>query len=87
MKYFKTVSNGYILAVSTGYGNEEISEVEYNEIMSVIQNKPVRAEGVDYRLLEDLTWEECLVEIPEPEITETDKAEAYDILMGDDSIG
>ena len=81
MKYYKYIENGYILAVGTGGGGEEITEEEYNEIMDVIRNKPKRTETTDYHLRIDLTWEEYEVEPPEPddEITDT---ELVDILLG-----
>lgn len=70
MVFFKQISDNYILAIGTGYGGEEITESEYNTIMSVIQNRP-HAEGKGYRLRTDLTWEEYdLPPEPEPEMTE-----------------
>ena len=57
MRYYKSIENGYILAVGTGFGGEEITEAEYTEIMAVIQNRP-HAEGKGYKLRTDLTWEE-----------------------------
>lgn len=83
MRYYKHISDGYILAIGTGNGGTEITEAEYNEILSVIRNKPKATETTDYRLREDLTWEAYEVEPPEPpEPSAEDKAEAYDILMG-----
>lgn len=83
MKYYKYADNGYIVCIGTGGMGEEISEAEYNELKAVIDAKPSRWETTDYRLREDLTWEEYELEpLEEPEPTAEDKAEAYDILMG-----
>lgn len=71
MKYFKFISDGYILLISTGYGQTEISEEEYNTILQTIKSKPHGAETTDYRLKEDLTWEEFEIEVVE----ETDEEE------------
>lgn len=56
MKYFKQISDGYIVCIGTG-GGTEITETEYNEILSIIHDKPPATETTDYRLREDLTWE------------------------------
>lgn len=81
MRYYKQIANGYILAVGTGNGGTEITEEEYNAILSVIHNKPPRTETTDYRLREDLTWEEYHVDPPDPD-PEIDDSELLDILMG-----
>lgn len=67
MRFYKLVENGYISSIGTGGGGTEITETEYNEILSAIQNKPPRDGNVDYRLKEDLTWEQYE---REPEITD-----------------
>ena len=84
MKYYKYSESGYILAVGTGGMGEEITDDEYNAILAVIHNKPLRTETTNYRLKTDLTWESYEVEPPDPdpEPTIEDKAEAYDILTG-----
>lgn len=78
MRYYKQLKNDYILAIGTGDGGEEITQEEYDHIMSVIRNRPVPETGYDYRLKTDLTWE--LVEVPvvedDPEATEADYLEA-----------
>lgn len=71
MRYFKIVSDGYILAIGTGAGGEEITETEYNTLMATIQNRPKAEPGWGYRLKADLTWE--LVEVPIPEDEEVDE--------------
>lgn len=79
MRYYKVIFNEYILAVGTGNGGEEITETEYNEIHSVIQNRPAQ-DGYGYRLKTDLTWEQYELPVEEdPELTEE---EALDILLG-----
>ena len=83
MRYYKNISDNYILAIGTGYGNDEISEQEYNEIMSVIRSCP-NEEGKGYRLKADLTWEEYdLPPVPEPsDDDEISTDEALNILLG-----
>lgn len=81
MRYYKQISDGYILAVGTGGGGTEITEDEYNAILDLIHDKPHATETTDYRLREDLTWEEYPIDppVPDPEI---DDAELLEILMG-----
>ena len=81
MRFYKQIVGGYILAIGTGTGFEEISETEYNEILSVIRNKPPATETTDYRLRVDLIWEEYPVDPPDPD-PEIDDSELLDILMG-----
>lgn len=81
MRYYKTIDSGYILAIGTGSGGTEITESEYNEIMSVIQNRPQETETIAYRLKDDLTWESYEME-PIPESDEVDDSEALEILLG-----
>lgn len=83
MRYYKQISDDYILAIGTGTGNTEIPESEYNEIMTVIQSRP-QTDGKGYRLKTDLTWEEYDLP-PEPGPSDEDElsdAEALDILLG-----
>jgi hypothetical protein len=68
MRYYKVIEDGYIVAIGTGADGEEITKEEYDEIMSIIRNKPTAESGYDYKLKEDLTWE--LVEVPEVEPTD-----------------
>ena len=83
MRYNKQTSNNYILAIGTGYGGTEITEDEYNKIMTIIQNHPT-AEGKGYRLKADLTWEEYdLPPVPDPsDDDEISTDEALNILLG-----
>ena len=83
MRYFKSLSDGYIYAIGTGPAGTEITEAEYNEIMAIIQNRPT-AEGKGYRLKTDLTWEEYDLP-PEPKPSDEDEIsadEALNILLG-----
>ena len=81
MKYFKNIQGGYIAALSTGSGGEEITQEEYEHILSLVHACPKADPGYQYRLKTDLTWE--LVELPpedtDPEISES---EALDIILG-----
>ena len=70
MRYYKLIENGYLTAIGKGVGGVEITEKEYNEILSLIRAKPTAEKGFDYWMKEDKTWE--LVEIPVVEPTETD---------------
>ena len=77
--------------------SKEITAGKYNEILTLLRNRPTAPEGYGYRLTEDLQWE--LYELPHTEVeenpysetdeiietdmTETEeKAQAYDIIMG-----
>lgn len=82
MRYFKSLSDGYIYAIGTGPGGTEITEAEYNDIKSVIVNMPQAKSGYWYRLKDDLTWEQSELTIADPEPAVEEKAAAYDILMG-----
>lgn len=79
MRYYKQISDNYILAIGTGYGGEEITESEHNTIMSVIQSRP-HAEGKGYRLRTDLTWEEYDLPTPDPEEEEITLEGVLDML-------
>lgn len=58
MRYYKLVNDGYIDLIGTGYGHDEITEEEYNNILTIIHNYPTPPEGKGYRLRTDLTLEE-----------------------------
>ena len=83
MRYNKYISGDEIIAIGKGAGGVEITETEYNEIMSIIQNRPA-AEGKGYRLKTDLTWEAYDLP-PEPEPSDEDElsdTQALNILLG-----
>lgn len=81
MKYFRNIQDNYIAALSTGSGGEEITQEEYEHVLSLARSCPKADTGYQYRLKTDLTWE--LVEMPpedtDPEISES---EALDIILG-----
>lgn len=79
-KYYKNIEDGYITAIGTGYGDVAIEQEEYENILSIIRNRPTPAEGYDYKLKTDLTWE--LVEAPVVEEEEISADEALDIILG-----
>lgn len=72
--------DGYIISIGTGQVGKEISEEYFNEVLSVIKQKPARTATTDFRLKEDLVWEEYEHDPdPEPEPT---AEEVVDILLG-----
>lgn len=75
MSYFKVSNSGYVAYIGVDVGGEEITEAEYNEIMSVIRSKPAAAGTTDYRLKTDLTWEAYEIEPPEEDPEEEVTAE------------
>lgn len=80
MKYYEYKEDGYIVCVGTGGMGDEITEEEYNEIMTIIRNRPQETAEIGYRLKTDLTWESYEKEpTPEPEPT---AEEALSILLG-----
>lgn len=83
VRYYKQTSDNYIIAIGTGAGGTEVTKVEYDEIMAIIQNRPA-AEGKGYRLKTDLTWEAYDLP-PEPEPSDEDElsdTQALNILLG-----
>lgn len=82
MKYYKRITGEYIHGIGTDCGGIEITEAEYNEILSVIQNRPAPEPGYGYRLKTDLTYERY--EIPEAEPEELTAEEALEIIVGGD---
>lgn len=57
---YKYINDGYIIGVGSGAGaGEPITEDEYNEILSKINNRPSAPEGFTYRLTTALEWELC----------------------------
>ena len=80
MRYYKNIETDYITGIGTGVGGEEITQEEYETILSVVRSCPIPEAGYDYRLKTDLTWE--LVEAPEPVDEEIGADEALDIILG-----
>lgn len=68
MKYFKNTDHGYIVSVSENYGEEIVTDAEFEELKSMISKAPLSPNGYTYKLRADtLEWE--LVKLPpvEPE--------------------
>lgn len=63
----------------TWYG-EEITETQYNEILSMLRNRPTAPDGFAYRLTAELEWE--LYEAPVEEEPELTADEALEIILG-----
>ena len=82
MRYYKSIENNHILGIGTGCGGVEITADEYNEIMSVIKNKPETESGYDYILRDNLTWEKIEVPIVELDDEEISDEEALEIITG-----
>lgn len=83
MHYYRVIDeNRHIVSIGKGNGDEEITQEEYETILSVIRNRPVSEPGYVYRLRTDLTWELCEV----PPIEEVDEeipdSEALAIILG-----
>ena len=76
MRYYKIIDNGYIYSIGTGNNGIAITEEEYNQIMEIIHTKPTHINTMDYRLKEDLTWEEYEIEF----ITDESVPEAEELL-------
>lgn len=79
MRYYKIISEGYILGIGTGAGGEEITETEYNTILSAIHSKPADTSTVGYRLTVGMEWETYNIEPPTDEdVTDADIAQALE---------
>lgn len=85
MRYYKLVEDGYIIAIGTGLDGVEIAAEEYKHIKECMLNRPEPPEGYDYRLREDLTWEECELPIIDPVEEEISDSEALAIILGGDA--
>lgn len=80
MTWFKTTQNGYILSISTGLGQQEISQAQYEELLACLMARPAAPQGKGYRLKEDLTWE--VYDLPVCVGQEISNREAMEILLG-----
>lgn len=61
---------------------KEITAGKYNEILTLLRNRPTAPEGYGYRLTEDLQWE--LYELPHTEVEENPElsdSEALEIIV------
>lgn len=68
VKYFKNLDGEYIFSVGEGLGDVEITKEEYENILSIVHDRPTAEIGFVYKLRTDLTWE--LVEAPVVEVDE-----------------
>lgn len=80
MRYYKIVSDGYIMSFGIGDGGTVITEAEYNQIVTVIQNAPTETDTTGYMLKADLTWE--AYEKEPVEVDDATAEELLDILTG-----
>ena len=39
MRYYKLIKNDHLIAIGTGYGGTEITEAEYNDLLTMIRTK------------------------------------------------
>lgn len=85
MRCYKKIEDGYIIAIGTGVGGGEISAEEYAQIKKLLYAKPEALAGYDYRLKEDLTWEEYEVPAIDPGDEEISDEEALSIILGGDA--
>lgn len=81
-KYFKNYDGDYIFTIGTGIGDEEITKEEYENILSVIQNRPKVDTGFVYKLKKDLTWEKVEVPVVPSDNDELSAEEALNIILG-----
>lgn len=79
-KYFKNYDGDYIFSIGEGIGDTEITQEEYEHILSVIRSRPTAEPGYMYKLRTDLTWER--VEAPEPVDEDISANEAMGIILG-----
>ena len=73
--FYKYINYKFIIGVGTGFGGEEISEQEYNNILEKINNRPEAPEGYSYRLTTAMEWELCEVPKIEPTTEEIIESE------------
>ena len=79
-KYFKNFDGEYIFSIGEGIGDTEITQEEYEHILSAIRSRPTAEPGYMYKLRTDLTWEQ--VEAPEPVDEDISADEALGIILG-----
>lgn len=81
-RYYKVIEGGYIIGIGTGCGGEEITGDEYAEILAAIRTKPEAEAGYDWRLKENLTWEQHEVPVTDGDDEEISDGEAMAIITG-----
>lgn len=82
MRYYKITENGYILGIGTGAGSTEITQGEYDAIMSAIQSRPTDTDTTGYKLTTALTWESYTKELIDEGAEEVSESEIAEALEG-----
>lgn len=84
MKYYMNTDGNYIVSVATinGNGDGNITESEYIQILSTLQNIPQETDTIGHHLTTSLEWEQYEKE-PEPEDDDIDDSEALNIILGE----
>jgi len=86
--YYKVIDSGYIQAIGTGPCPENgtvINMAEFNQILEVMQGRPVPEAGYDVHLTDSLTWEQHELPAVNPGDQELTPEEALDIILGGES--
>lgn len=84
MKYYKNIDEDYLQSVSIGTGQIEVTQEEFENLLSIIRTKPMDIGRKIWRLSVNLTWEPHELP-PEPEPSDEDEIstdEALNILLG-----
>lgn len=81
-RYYKQIEDGFLTAIGTGPGGEQITQEEYDEILAVIHDRPADEPGYTHRLKPDLTWEQVEVPVIPEEEQEISDEQALDIILG-----
>ena len=81
-RYYKNIEDGYLIAIGTGPGGEEITQEEYDEILAVINDRPADEPGYTHRLKPDLTWEQVAAPVIPEDEQEISDEQALDIILG-----
>lgn len=81
-KYFINYDGDYIFSTGKGVGDKEITQEEYENILSIINNRPKTETGFAYKLRKDLTWEKVEVPVVPSDNDELSAEEALDIILG-----
>ena len=74
MRHHKIEQGGYIVAIGTGPGGEEICAAEYTRLMALINARPTPPDGYGYRLTAAEAWEQYA--LPPVEDEDEDATEA-----------
>ena len=88
---FKLVEDGYLIAIGTGDGGEEIDAGAYDELRALFTARPEAPEGYEYRLTAGLEWEQCELppapeEVPPEQDELLDPARALELICGTSTV-